>query len=339
MEDEKITFEDETSLEEENEKITKEDFVEEKDTEQKDKEPKKLGKAPITAGGWIAITLSIIIVGSVVGWSIDYYNKQKANAEAIANHSYASNDTTGTTSTMATTTQRTYSDEELASMYVDPDDKSNTGIVGTTSMVNEYYSVDEAGNVFEVYEGEIPYSTGIEETTSPVGFNPQIDANANSSLLNYTTISVDGIMLDFPITFESISSKFNLVNSKTSTTVTADTIIDRTITLTTKAKTGVGTISFTFSSEGTPKELSKCKCTQIKLESHIYDDPEQKNMSLALPGGVNFGDSYETVKDKFPYVANNHDNNYPAYSIVYTEDNVSYYFLGQIGLTQIIIEF
>ena len=107
-----------------------------------------------------------------------------------------------------------------------------------------------------------------------------------------------------------------------------------------KSKTGTGNVWFTFSSEGTSKKLSECKLVKIEITSIIHGTPTNHNMSIALGGGVNFGDDYDTIKSKFPDVPVDHLNKYPTFMLIYEKDGYKYYFFGDNnGLTQVTIEF
>ena len=311
-------------------------------------ETKPVKKKVMTAKSFAAIIIAIIIASGAIGYSVYEYNRAKAGVDAVMSHNYESNGTTGTSTSEVTSSS--LSDEDLWESYV-TDREADNGITGTTRIVHgEYgdYAVDEAGREWELGEGvNDPENNAMatmdtEETLAPISFNPQKDINADSSLIGISTISVDGIILDFPVDYNTVSSKFTLIRDENESVdaIDPDEIINDEISLMYKSKTGTGNVWFTFSSEGASKKLSECKLVKMEITSIIHGTPTNHNMSIALGGGVNFGDDYDTIKSKFPDVPVDHLNKYPAFMLIYEKDGYKYYFFGDNnGLTQVTIEF
>ncbi len=290
----------------------------------------KLGKK-----SWIIIISTLLITGTVVGITI-YKTKQAAeeNGANIFNPNqsqpYATNPTFTTESSETTSSENnggsTLDSDTLDTLY-------NTIVDWDDSWA------DEDPNVVNPSD----YDRGVEEDLT-LYFNIREDANSGSALIDYDSISIDDKFIDLPISYDEVVSKFGELTpyNVNSDVWGPDDIVTNFATMCTtydNISTGTGSIIFTFDTgDADSKPLRECTCKSIIISSRNYEE-NANNMAIAVPGNVQWGNTYDEVLLNFNAAPNRHDaTDDTFYATFEVEGGITYTFSGeQHKLTSITI--
>ena len=293
----------------------------EKEVEEKVR-PKFFSKSSISI-----ILITFILCGLVF---FKYYRDMK---KAVAlqeeeRHNYATTTTTTEESTESTVeTTMTPEQSAIMSKYEERDTDNQD------DWADEDYDPDSDKKADSDEESD--------QDLKHIYFNIENDKNYKSQLLDIDTISIDGHIIDFPASYKYLKDIFGeFTFEDQDEDFNENSTVENEIYASVEAKTGYGTIIFTFSSEGTPKPLNKCNCIEIQLSS-INTKKDTKNMTIALPGNVKFGDTYEYLKENFPYTIEI-DESSGSFFMAHCKSAAGpiYYFNGENkGLVTITIKF
>ena len=275
---------------------------------------------------WIvAIIICVIVIGLVI-YSFISLKKKQDDVEIIESHNYAIN----TEATLETEETEPSIEETLDPLAT----ADNPDLVA-------YYNNLMSGEQEELPDDYWETSDPREANEVVYIYNVVDDEFADNPNIDVDTLAIDGHIMDFPANYNDIVETFGSLYSLDPTiSFSEDMIIDNNIRLSADATTGVGTITFTFSCEGEPKPVTQCVCTRVQVASMLTAEDESNNMTMSLPGNVRFGDTYQDIMDKFPYVPVEHDMTGDTFSIIYNVDGYSIYFFGMNnGLSQVIFEY
>ena len=234
------------------------------------------------------IVITLIVVGIVVFKYYQEYQKVMSAQEDI--HNYATNTTT-TTEESSSETSITSSMSPEQSAIISKYRERNTD--DADRWADEDYNPDEDKTANNDPEEK--------EDLKDVYFKIVNDKNANNPSIDIDTISIDGHIIDFPASYEYLKGIFGeFTFEDQDEDFNENSTVEDEIYASVEAKTGYGTIIFTFSSEGKPKPLNKCNCIEVQITS-INTNPNKQNMTISLPGNVKFGDTYSYIDENFPY--------------------------------------
>ena len=293
----------------------------------------KLGKK-----SWIIIISTLLIAGTVVGITI-YKTKQAAdeNGADILNlnqtQPYATNPTFTTESSETTPSENNNNGSTLDSDTLDT--------LHNTIVDWDDDWADEDPNVVNPSD----YDRGADEEDQTLYFNIREDANIGSALIDYDSISINGEFIDLPISYDEVVNKFGELSpySVNSDVWGPDDIVTRFTTMCIyydDTVNGVGSIIFTFDTGDTDsKPLRECTCKSIIISSRNYDESAH-NMTIAIPGNVQWGNTYDDVVLNFNAAPNRHDaSDGTFYATFEVEGGIAYTFRGeQHQLTSITID-
>ena len=325
---------DEKDFEQKTAKVTKisEEVLDDvqKENEETDKEennslssvhPKMLNKDSI-----LTIVATLVLALLIIGVAYLRTKKTIDDNNKVIEHNYAVN----------TTTTESSEEDETTKDYGKNNDLMDRYLKGTT--VDEPYPDD----YWEV-QNESGKANEDEEHLTQLYFNITNDKYYNHHLLDIDTLAIDGNLVDFPNTYEYLKKMFGEFTFDYQTygeNFNENSIVEDEVEVTVEGKTGIGEIVLTFSCEGTPKALKDCKCSEVQLTSFNYYS-DKKNMTIALPGNVKFGDNYETITNNFPFIGELISSTDNSFTIEYsTSQGYKVYLIGDMGgLTQVIIKY
>lgn len=187
-------------------------------------------------------------------------------------------------------------------------------------------SVEVEGGVY-IDDEDRPTTTTEVTTYEPLvvpefSFNTNEDENADK-VENINTISIDGIMMTFPCSYDEVAKNFGLYQIYSNRYVQSEVEVDteteaRTIDLSAHPSSGYGNISFSFRpKEGDTAKLKDMECYKVFIDSSATNN--EKLMKLSLPNGITFGSSLEDITSmysayKVGYTANDDESDW-SYSI------------------------
>ena len=278
---------------------------------------------------WLIIALTFVVMASITGYA--YYRLQKTREEVSTRPQ-----TTGTSVTSPTFDEPTNTDITVSS------GESTTNVIDWADSLSE----DQLAS----YEEGVDYDPVDDNQTNPYLTDTYIydvvdDVNANNEHIDADTFSIDGVIVDFPLNFNTLEELFSDKNIHLPMIhyegYIGDVIVNDQVEVCITPASGEGIVSFMFSPvDGNPTELKNCTCKFVSLASYMLQSQQTHNMTISLEGNVRFGDTYDTVKDKFPHEAYSYSDGDESFSIYYDTDQATYLFLGSAGgLAQVIIEF
>lgn len=166
-------------------------------------------------------------------------------------------------------------------------------------------------------------------------YNVTDDPNMNS-VLDMTTVSIDGKMVAFPCNYEYLAEKFGSFYTESVGKYVIKTNVDETtcatsIDVKTEPTSGEGSITFKFRSpDGTEKPITELTCVGFTLQAG--SNYNEQLMTCALPNWISFGSSPEQIQEYFTGIpVNDSFIKSDSFMLFYEYDTYDIRFVGYDG--------
>lgn len=194
-----------------------------------------------------------------------------------------------------------------------------------------------SGNEVEVIVMDEPEEEAKPTIAEPLDmyYNVTDDPNMNS-VLDMTTVSIDGKMVAFPCNYDYLVEKFGSFYTESVGKYIIKTDVDETtyatsIDVKTEPTSGEGSITFKFrSSDGTEKPITELTCVGFTLQAG--SNYNEKLMTCALPNWISFGSSPEQIQEYFTEIPKNDSFvKTDSFMLFYEYDEYDLRFVGYDG--------